>query len=86
MIYHGSGRKGQKADELQPYDLVVTTYRTLATEWAPKGSKGPPSQTSRLSGLYSLRWRRIVLDEGHNTRNLNTKNALAALAVNAHAR
>lgn len=36
--------------------------------------------------LYAMNWRRIILDEGHNIRNPNTKSCLAATALLAQSR
>ncbi|KAF4556886.1 SNF2 family N-terminal domain-containing protein 8 [Elsinoe fawcettii] len=83
--YHGQGRKKMKADEFKQYDIVITTYGTLSVEYMPKGSKKAPQMPTK-DGLYSFQWRRIVLDEGHNIRNPNTKNALAASAIDAYAK
>ncbi|KAL3466537.1 SNF2 family N-terminal domain-containing protein [Aspergillus heterothallicus] len=57
LIYHGRSRKEaiQKAED---YDIVITTYNTLAKEHTPKlmgGSKSP---------LHEYAWYRVVLDEG----------------------
>ena len=49
-----------------------------------KNAKPPP--VPRSSGLFSVNWRRIVLDEGHNIRNPSTKGALSAAAVLARSR
>ena len=49
-----------------------------------------PTKTSerklRATGLYSHGWRRVVLDEGHNIRNPQTKAAAAANALIARSR
>lgn len=83
--YHGPSRKKMKPEDFKGYDIVITTYGTLSVEYMPRGSKGPPKLPTK-EGLYSFQWRRIVLDEGHNIRNPNTKNALAATAIDAHAK
>jgi SWI/SNF-related matrix-associated actin-dependent regulator of chromatin subfamily A3 len=36
--------------------------------------------------LYSIKWRRVVLDEGHTIRNPNTKKAVAACSLVALSR
>ncbi|PNS19972.1 hypothetical protein CAC42_7939 [Sphaceloma murrayae] len=84
-MYHGQNRKKLKAEDFKQYDIVITTYGTLSVEYMPRGSKGAPQMPTK-DGLFSLQWRRIVLDEGHNIRNPNTKNALSACALDAHAR
>ncbi|KAL4870522.1 hypothetical protein BDV12DRAFT_165761 [Aspergillus spectabilis] len=78
LIYHASGKK--EAANLAQYDVVVTSYGALAMEYKPD-SKTPPAK-----GLFSVQWRRIVLDEGHTIRNPRSKGALAACALRADSR
>ena len=85
LTYHGTARKAMKASDFADYDVVITTYGTLSTEYLPGGTKAPQS-IPRKSGLYSVHWRRIVLDEGHQIRNPNTKSALAATSILATSR
>lgn len=79
LVYHGSNKKGAK---LSDYDVVITSYGALASEYTP--SDGPP--VKRSSGLYSVNWRRVVLDEGHTIRNPRSKGALAAYNLQADSR
>lgn len=69
-----------KPKDFAEYDVVITTYGTLSTEYLPNGKKTPPA-IPRDSGLYSVKWRRIVLDEGHSIRNPTTKGAQAATSI-----
>jgi SNF2 family DNA or RNA helicase len=46
-----------ETDDLVTVNMVLTTYHTVAAEW--KADKG-----SRKSPLFSVRWKRIILDEG----------------------
>ena len=73
LTYHGSGKKSSEKD-LQQYDIVITSYGTLTSD---KTNKGP---------LFSTKWRRVVLDEGHIIRNAGTKVAQAACHLEAEAR
>lgn len=73
LIYHGSSRQSA-ATSLKDYDVVVTSYGTLASEAAKDGA------------LSQMQWRRVVLDEGHTIRNAKTKAALAACKLNAQSR
>ena len=66
--------------DFSKYDVVVTTYQTLASDWASGG------QIPKSKGLYSVRWRRVILDEGHNIRNPTSKGASAVTAVLARSR
>ncbi|KAE8387960.1 SNF2 family N-terminal domain-containing protein [Aspergillus alliaceus] len=77
-VYHGTGKK--EAANLNQYDVVVTSYGALAKEYSP-GTKVPPNQ-----GIFSVHWRRVVLDEGHTIRNPRSKGALAACSLQADSR
>ena len=85
LTYHGSGKKPMKAEDFAEYDVVITSYGTLATEYYPRGKKDPPD-VPRPQGLFSMNWRRVILDEGHIIRNPNTKSALAATNLMAQSR
>ncbi|TIA12890.1 SNF2 family DNA-dependent ATPase domain-containing protein [Aureobasidium pullulans] len=78
--YHGAGKKSMSPEDFSQYDVVITTYQTLASDWASGGQ--PP----KSKGLYSVRWRRVILDEGHNIRNPSSKGASAVTAVIARSR
>lgn len=67
------------AQELGAYDVVITTYATLASDFAQ-------SNGSSRTGPYSVQWRRIILDEGHTIRNPQSKGAAACTAVSARSR
>ena len=73
IIYHGSNRQ-TAAKSLSEYDVVVTSYGTLSSEVSNGG---------HLSGI---KWRRVVLDEGHTIRNAKTRAAEAACQLNAQSR
>ena len=53
--YHGPKRSMDLVSILA-YDIVITTYDVVATEWKSL-EKGPRP-------LFSIKWRRIILDEG----------------------
>jgi SWI/SNF-related matrix-associated actin-dependent regulator of chromatin subfamily A3 len=75
--YHGTGRvESMTAKDFADFDVVLTTYQTLASDYMPrgKGSK-QPANGSRKTGLYSMKWCRVILDEGHVVRNPQTKGA-----------
>ena len=81
LTYHGNTRKGQGPVDFQQYDLVVTTYQTMALEYMPAGSKSKPQPVPRRNGLFSVDWRRVVLDEGHSIRSPKAKMSQAAYAL-----
>jgi SWI/SNF-related matrix-associated actin-dependent regulator of chromatin subfamily A3 len=90
LIYHGSVKK--EAKKLKDYDVVITTYGALASEFAQidelnKKNKGNPLQRrTATQGLFSFRWRRVVLDEGHTIRSPHTKSSRAACHLEADSR
>ncbi|KAF3937496.1 hypothetical protein ABW19_dt0201046 [Dactylella cylindrospora] len=71
--FHGDRRAKSSKDLLQ-YDVVLTTYHTLAADW--KGRKV----------LQSLQWFRVVLDEAHWIRNQSTQLFKAAEHLKAERR
>ncbi|KAF4587430.1 SNF2 family helicase [Ophiocordyceps camponoti-floridani] len=75
LVYHGN--KKMTAEELIKYDVVIASYGRLAKE---------RDQTQRTLLDKSVRWRRVVLDEGHTIRNARTKVALAACELQAESR
>ncbi|KAL9638439.1 MAG: hypothetical protein Q9164_001555, partial [Protoblastenia rupestris] len=85
FVYHGSGKKPMKAADFAEFDVVITSYGTLATDYYPKNTKNPPA-VPRSYGLFSINWRRVILDEGHSIRNPQTKSALAASNLLAQSR
>lgn len=85
LTYHGSNRRRNTAEDFAKYDVVITTYGTLGTEYMPRGVKSPAA-VPRKDGLFSMTWKRCVLDEGHIIRNHATKAAVAATALLAECR
>lgn len=85
LVHHGAGKKLLKPGEIAQYDVVVTSYATLATDYCPRDKKNAPP-VPRSQGLFSINWRRVILDEGHTIRNPQTKAALAASNLMAHSR
>jgi SWI/SNF-related matrix-associated actin-dependent regulator of chromatin subfamily A3 len=78
LIYHGPGKK--EAANLAAYDVVVSSYGALAMDFKPEAKKAP------TKGIFSVHWRRVVLDEGHTIRNPRSKASLAACALRADSR
>ena len=74
--HHGSNRKPMGPKGFAEYNVVITTYQTLATEHKKTGT----------SGLFQTEWRRIILDEGHIVRNPSSRGAAAVTAVKAQSR
>jgi SWI/SNF-related matrix-associated actin-dependent regulator of chromatin subfamily A3 len=58
--YYGT-RRHQFVQQAHTFDIVITSYNTVAMEW--KSHKSVRARESR-SLLFSSHWYRIILDEG----------------------
>lgn len=72
-LYHGE-RTGDPY-KLMEYDIVLTTYSTLATEEAY-----PESPVKKIE------WHRVILDEAHVIKNVNTLQSHAVTMLNSKRR
>ncbi|KAK4071004.1 uncharacterized protein Triagg1_6371 [Trichoderma aggressivum f. europaeum] len=72
--HHGKSRFVDKS-ELDGVNVVLTTYYTVSAEWRTGNSI-----------LFSVRWRRIVLDEAHYIRNGTSRMAHSICALESVAR
>ncbi|KAK5046215.1 hypothetical protein LTR84_008358 [Exophiala bonariae] len=85
LVYHGQANKYLKPAKLKEHDIVITTYQTMTQELYPYGQlTAEPTPTK--DGLFSIKWRRLVLDEGHQIRNPKAKMSQAACALEAESR
>ncbi|KAL3533507.1 hypothetical protein ACH5RR_007028 [Cinchona calisaya] len=74
-VYMYYGERTRDADELRRYDIVFTTYSTLASE-----------DTWEESPVKKIEWRRIILDEAHLIKNVNALQSRAVTKLNAKRR
>lgn len=79
-IYHG-GTRCRDIEQLSQYDLIITTYGSVASECnrRVKGKPGPYP-------LEELNWFRIVLDEAHMIREQSTLQSKAICRLQAQRR
>ncbi|KAI1214140.1 SNF2 family N-terminal domain-containing protein [Annulohypoxylon truncatum] len=70
--YHKPGN--YSTSDLQKHDVVITTYDKVRNDQAKNGP------------LFSVNWRRIVLDEAHAIRNYSTARAKAVFQLKAKTR
>ncbi|RPA76893.1 hypothetical protein BJ508DRAFT_417390 [Ascobolus immersus RN42] len=71
LYYYGTAAERQTlAEKFDDYDLVVTSYATVSTDW----KKGL---------LHDRTWHRIVLDEAHYIREVKTTRCKAITALKA---
>ncbi|XP_045440060.1 helicase-like transcription factor isoform X7 [Pipistrellus kuhlii] len=71
-VYYGPDRIRDPA-LLSKQDIVLTTYNILTHDYGMKGD----------SPLHSIRWLRVILDEGHAIRNPNAQQTKAVLYLEA---
>ncbi|PYH44113.1 putative SNF2 family helicase/ATPase [Aspergillus saccharolyticus JOP 1030-1] len=79
LVYHGNAR-AKATDNLENYDVVITTYGTLTSE------HGALDKNKKKTGIFSVYWYRIVLDEAHTIKNRNAKATQSACALDAEYR
>ncbi|KAJ5835869.1 hypothetical protein N7447_001895 [Penicillium robsamsonii] len=79
-LYHGTTR-AKTATTLDKYDVVITTYGTLTSEF-----NSSASDTAKKSGIFAVHWYRIILDEAHTIKNRNAKATQSAYALDAQYR
>lgn len=91
-VYHGSSKRASWA-AMKTYDVVLTTYGTLAAElkrqlaWEEKLKLVPDAQPSASQQCPILgdrsHFHRIILDEAQNIKNRSAKAALGACRIRA---
>lgn len=86
-VYYGQNRS-LSPQELAGYDIVITTYQTVASEHSGTAPSDGPSKKKRKTGksLFEVQWKRIILDEGHSIRNPKTKMAKAVCGLSGDRR
>lgn len=59
--YHGQSRERGAANLATSYDLVVTTYQTLGSDWRAYTKKAKGTD-GKFPPLGQISWHRIILD------------------------
>ncbi|KUJ23086.1 uncharacterized protein LY89DRAFT_679900 [Mollisia scopiformis] len=75
-VHHGPSRT-KRFQDLKKYDVVVTTYQILVSEW---GNSSTDDDGLKV-GCFGLHWYRVILDEAHTIKNRNAKASLACCAL-----
>ncbi|KAJ3493714.1 hypothetical protein NLG97_g4558 [Lecanicillium saksenae] len=75
---HHAKSKLTSLSDITGVDVVITTYHTLSAEWSETGKSS--------SLLFSVKWRRIVLDEAHMIRNESSRMCRAMCSMEAECR
>ncbi|KAG0683481.1 DNA helicase rad5 [Pichia californica] len=84
VTFYGSDSLGNMKNLMcgpNPPTVVLTTYGMVQSEWT-RLDKSDCANT----GLYSVKFLRIILDEGHNIRNKSTKTARSIYDLKADRR
>ncbi|KAI0470248.1 hypothetical protein F4859DRAFT_486125 [Xylaria cf. heliscus] len=76
--HHGKNRIGN-FEELCSQNIILTTYHTVSAEWKAYKNK-------QASILFSIEWKRVILDEAHFIRNADSAMARAVCALSASSR
>ncbi|KAL4074195.1 SNF2 family N-terminal domain-containing protein [Scleroderma citrinum] len=90
-VYYGASRN-VTAGEIARYDVVITTYQTVVGEADPNVltdgymAERPNKKKKKETGLFGVKWKRVILDEGHSIRNPKTKMTKAVCNLTAHRR
>ncbi|KAH7391880.1 SNF2 family N-terminal domain-containing protein [Pyrenochaeta sp. MPI-SDFR-AT-0127] len=82
MFWHGTRKESITPKQIEKYDVVISTYESISTEWYSQKSTNLP----RTSGPFSVKWRRVILDEAHNVRNPKAKKTVAITSLMAQSR
>jgi SWI/SNF-related matrix-associated actin-dependent regulator of chromatin subfamily A3 len=82
MFWHGTRKQPITPKHIENYDVVISTYDSVSVDWYSQKSTNLPRQ----SGVYSVKWRRIILDEGHSIRNPKAKRTIAVTNLMAQSR
>jgi SWI/SNF-related matrix-associated actin-dependent regulator of chromatin subfamily A3 len=82
MFWHGTRKEPITPKQIENYDVVISTYESVSSDWYSQKSTALP----RKSGPFSITWRRIILDEGHNIRNPKAKKTIAVSNLLAQSR
>jgi SNF2 family DNA or RNA helicase len=77
-VYHGPNRD-KNPYMLLKYDVVITTYGVVASEFSGRGS-------ASASPLKQLKWFRVVLDEAHTIREHKALQSQAIYSLEAQRR
>nr|CAG8466978.1 10657_t:CDS:10 [Entrophospora candida] len=78
-VYHG-GTRISDPSLLVDYDIVLTTYNVTGTEYNKQ------TKNNITSALQKIHWFRIVLDEAHVIKDVNTVQSKAACSLSAERR
>ncbi|KOS17426.1 putative ATP-dependent helicase [Escovopsis weberi] len=80
-VHHGPQRT-KSFQDLQKYDVVITTYQILVSEHG----QSAPGDAGLKVGCFGMHWWRVILDEAHTIKNRNAKATKACYALSSEYR
>ncbi|KAK8117932.1 DNA repair protein rad-5 [Apiospora kogelbergensis] len=90
MVYYGTEKVGDlqtmcsEANIASAPDVIITSYGVVLSEFNQISKKNP--YRGLHTGLFSLNFFRVILDEGHNIKNRQSKTSKACYELNAEHR
>jgi len=63
-VHHGPKRETDPY-RISKYDVVITTYDTVSSEWYQTAQPDPESKEPKGRGIFRINWWRIVLGYTH---------------------
>lgn len=90
-MYHGQSRCRDPMKLACDYDIVVTTYQTLGADCGSRGRGAGPADPKapidvKGSPVGSIRWYRIIMDEGHTVKNAAVRQSKVMFGVQSERR
>ncbi|CUS22868.1 LAQU0S07e01948g1_1 [Lachancea quebecensis] len=88
-IYYGGNTSGLRTlltKNKSPPIVLITTYGTVQHEWGRLMNKNTGYMESDTTGLFSVEFFRIVIDEGHTIRNRNTRTSKSLMDLESSRR
>jgi SWI/SNF-related matrix-associated actin-dependent regulator of chromatin subfamily A3 len=82
MFWHGQRKEPITPKQIKNFDIVISTYESVSSDWYSQKAITLP----RKSGPFSIKWRRVILDEGHGIRNPKSKKSIAITNLMAQSR
>jgi len=79
LIYHGKNKQTTTLQDLLNTPIVITSYGAITLTKKQQ-------QNNALTLLHQVQWDRIVFDEAHHLRNMNTSVNISAKLLNANIR
>ncbi len=77
LVYHGTNKKKISNEELMRAQVVITTYGgiTIAKNklLSIKENSENKEKSEHLTKLHHIHWSRIIFDEAHHLRNINSR-------------